>query len=133
MAEVRAAGKLANCGGDQRSEHRVASGPGAPPTLAEQGSERSTSCRMRVRWRLGQVLAKIERGAGPGRGKKNDHAGQSFMALLKRLGLPNTDAVRAQRIGALPESELEKALAAAHAQGDGHFASYAYLLDRALR
>ena len=72
---------------------------------------------MRARHKLGQLLAAVERGAGPGRGKKNHQAGDSFKALLAALQLPFTDAQRAQRIGLLPEAELERALAAAHRHG----------------
>jgi hypothetical protein len=68
---------------------------------------------MRARWKLGQLLAVVERGAGPGRGKKVVQAGPSFIAYLKTLDLPKTDALRAQRIGLLPEAELDKVLAAA--------------------
>ena len=60
------------------------------------------SHRMYARWKLGRALEKIERGAGPGRGKKSSHDAKSFMAYTSALGL-NKDAIsRAQRIGTLP-------------------------------
>jgi N6-adenosine-specific RNA methylase IME4 len=89
---------------------------------------RVNELRMRARWKLGRLLALVERGAGPGRGQKMIQAGSSFSAFIESLGLPKTDALRAQRIGAMPEAELEKALAAAHREN--HFATFAYLLDR---
>jgi hypothetical protein len=58
-----------------------------------------------ARWKLGRALEKIERGAGPGRGKKSSHDAKSFMAYTSALGL-NKDAIsRAQRIGTLPSEE----------------------------
>jgi N6-adenosine-specific RNA methylase IME4 len=89
--------------------------------------------RMRARWRLGQLLAAVDRGTA-GRPPADGNSGTRshyFMALLERLHLQHKTARLAQRIGALPEDELEKALAAAQKQGDGFFASFAYLLDRA--
>jgi N6-adenosine-specific RNA methylase IME4 len=70
--------------------------------------------RMRARWKLGQLLAKIERNHGPGRGKKISRTEKSFMTYISDLGLDKSRALEAQRIGHLPEKELEKALAAAH-------------------
>jgi N6-adenosine-specific RNA methylase IME4 len=65
--------------------------------------------RMRARWKLGQLLSKLERGSGPGRGKKIPGPRQSFLEVLKRLALGKTCAQEAQRIGSLPEAELAKA------------------------
>jgi hypothetical protein len=63
-----------------------------------------------ARWRLGQLLAQIVRGHGPGRGKKGGHDVPSFKAWVKdKLGWERKAADRAQQIGALPEEELEKA------------------------
>jgi hypothetical protein len=58
--------------------------------------------RMRARWRLGQLLAAIERAPGPGRGKKMLTVSTSFRALLAKLELDSAVALHAQRIGALP-------------------------------
>ena len=43
--------------------------------------------RMRARWFLGQALAKVERGTGPGRGKKVSQSGTSFRDYLESLNL----------------------------------------------
>jgi N6-adenosine-specific RNA methylase IME4 len=64
--------------------------------------------RMYARWKLGQALAKVERGHGPGRGKKDQHDAESFKSYLKTLELEWTAAQRAQRIGTLPSGELDK-------------------------
>jgi N6-adenosine-specific RNA methylase IME4 len=72
--------------------------------------------RMRARWRLGQLLAEIERGAGPGRGKKEGAPRPSFRSYIREIGLAETAAKEAQRIAALPESDLAKALARARAR-----------------
>jgi hypothetical protein len=49
---------------------------------------------------------------------------QSFTDFVRdKLGLTTTVAVAAQRIGALPEIELDKLLAAAH--WDNHYATFA--------
>src|SRR5215831_15852377 len=70
--------------------------------------------RMRARWKLGQVLAELERGHGPGRGKKAATGSPSFLGVISKLNLVKRTAQEAQRIGALPEAELEKAFANAH-------------------
>jgi hypothetical protein len=51
--------------------------------------------------------------------------------LLAKLDLTPPTALSAQRIAALPEPELDKALADAETQGDRFFASVTWLLDRA--
>jgi hypothetical protein len=57
------------------------------------------------RWKLGQMLAVIERiAAGPGHGKKDAADRQPFKVFLERLGLDHRRAVEIQRIGALPAS-----------------------------
>jgi hypothetical protein len=56
-----------------------------------------------ARWKLGRALDRVERGHGPGRGKKVEPAVQSFTGLLKRLGLASNTATDAHRIGTLPE------------------------------
>lgn len=67
--------------------------------------------RMWARWRLGQLLDKVERKGGPGRGKKNADDRPSFKAQLKQWSLDRHIAEAAQRISTLPTSDLEKALA----------------------
>ena len=65
---------------------------------------------IRARWRLGAMLAKMIRAAGPGRGKKEGHDVPSFKAELARLNLERKTADRAQRLAAFPEPELLNAL-----------------------
>jgi N6-adenosine-specific RNA methylase IME4 len=66
--------------------------------------------RFEARWRLGQMLVKMERGTGPGRGKKMSRAGTSFRDWLKEVGLDKNRAVEMQRIGAIPTlAKLHKA------------------------
>jgi MT-A70 len=73
--------------------------------------------RMRARYRLGGLLVKVERGAGPGRGKKISQAGKSFMEYLKEIELDKNRAQEAQRIATMPPKEFEKALVANHKAG----------------
>jgi hypothetical protein len=69
---------------------------------------------MRARWKLGRLLAAMERAPGPGRGKKIRTLADSFLGFLKKLKLDEKTSRSAQRIGALPETELDKLLAEAH-------------------
>jgi N6-adenosine-specific RNA methylase IME4 len=85
--------------------------------------------RMRARWKLGRLLAEVERGAGPGRGKKVSHAGTSFRAYLDELKLNKNRAQEAQRIGTLPDCELEKAFAEARKRDS--LLTFADLIHRA--
>jgi hypothetical protein len=48
------------------------------------------------------LLAKIERGHGPGRGKKVSGTRTGFRAYLKEVGLAKTIAHECERIGAIP-------------------------------
>jgi hypothetical protein len=75
-----------------------------------------TLARMLARWKLGQLLRKEARDTskrGPRgtftAGVKGLNAG--FRALLERVGVTPPVALEAQRIGALPEKELEKLFA----------------------
>lgn len=63
--------------------------------------------RLVARWHLGERLAKIERGHGPGRGKKGAANAVSFLAVCQRIKLDTSDATDAQRIACLPPAELE--------------------------
>ena len=63
--------------------------------------------RFASRWRLGEALSQIKRGAGPGRGKKIVGADNLFMATTERLALARETVVDAQRIACLPAEELE--------------------------
>jgi hypothetical protein len=71
-----------------------------------------------ARWRLGEARAPMERGAGPGRGKKDLPTGKSFMGLLERLRLVPRAAQEAQRIACLPFAEFGKFCASARKSGD---------------
>jgi hypothetical protein len=70
---------------------------------------------MRARWKLGRLLAAMERQqvAGPGRGKQGGKTiyqlGKSFLEYIGGLGLNKNRAQDAQRIGALPEGESQTA------------------------
>ena len=64
-------------------------------------SSRDLPINVRARWKLGRVLAKMERGHGPGRGKKKVPNDPSFIGFLKEIGLDKKAAIIAQRIGAL--------------------------------
>ena len=46
-----------------------------------------------ARWKLGRALAKVERGSGPGRGKKKDEAQPSFAAFINAIGLDKARAI----------------------------------------
>jgi N6-adenosine-specific RNA methylase IME4 len=62
--------------------------------------------RFEARWRLGQMLAKIEKQRG-GRGQNSSQAGKSFFGnWLKDVGLDKNRASEAQRIGAIPTLEI---------------------------
>jgi hypothetical protein len=64
--------------------------------------------RMRARWKLGQLLARVERGQGL---RTSVQAGsKSFIGYIDELGLPKSDALRAQRIGALPPLSVAPAI-----------------------
>ena len=79
--------------------------------------------KMRARWKLGRALAKVERRQG--RGKKTDLTSgpedpkSTFTKYIKALGLKSKSAKMAQRLGTLPEDELEAALAQAP-ENDSH-------------
>ena len=63
--------------------------------------------KMRARHKLGLLLAKVERGAGPGRGKKEGGPRPSFSDYIKKMDLAETSAKEAQRIGTLPAADME--------------------------
>ena len=70
---------------------------------------------MRARWMLGRLLAEVERAPGPHDGSAGPGRGNlsltetSFRSLLEDLELDKNAAMRAQRIGTLPEPDLDKA------------------------
>jgi hypothetical protein len=65
--------------------------------------------RFEARWRLGRMLAKVERQQiiGPGRGNKTvSRAGTSFLAYLKHVGLNKNRANECERIGAMERQRV---------------------------
>jgi N6-adenosine-specific RNA methylase IME4 len=73
--------------------------------------------RFEARWRLGQLLAKVERGTGPGRGKKVSQAATSFRAYLRDIGLQKDRANECERIGAIPREKLTKVFSETEREG----------------
>ena len=73
--------------------------------------------RFVARWRLGQLLAKVERDTGPGRGKKVSRLGTSFRSYLRDVGLNKNRANECERIGAIPEEKLTKAFSETAREG----------------
>jgi hypothetical protein len=55
-------------------------------------------------WKLGRLLAKVERGTGPGRGKK---ALSVLTSLLAKIGLTKPVALEAERIGKMPATRFQ--------------------------
>jgi hypothetical protein len=74
--------------------------------------------RIKARAKLGRLLEKIERGAGPGRGKKNAQAGQSFIDYLKKHGIERKRADEVQRIAAIPDHVLANRFAETASRGE---------------
>lgn len=85
--------------------------------------------KIRARWKLGRLLREIERGAGPGRGKKVSVGLTSFRDLLRQIGLDRQTALESQRIGTMPEPKLEQSLA--RYRGTEDFITYGELLREA--
>jgi N6-adenosine-specific RNA methylase IME4 len=82
--------------------------------------------RMRARWRLGQMLAAVERQK---RGKKGVRPVHAFLDMLKRLQLQRPRAIEAQRIAELPKLELEKIFQ--EARRIGELVTITWLIDAA--
>lgn len=82
--------------------------------------------KIRARWKLGRMLAKIERAKHPGKGKL---ASSGFTSVLGKLGLTKQTAVAVQRVGALPPPKLESTLA--HYRGTEDFVTYNELITAA--
>ena len=64
----------------------------------------ANEARFEARWRLGQLLAEIDRRAGTG-------VTSRYTSLLKELGLNRVRANECERIAAIPEDKLRKAFA----------------------
>ncbi len=65
---------------------------------------------MQTRQKLGVLLAKIVRGAGRPN-NNSDGARPNFRAYIESINLQKETAQEAQRIGTLPDADLERALA----------------------
>jgi N6-adenosine-specific RNA methylase IME4 len=66
--------------------------------------------RFEARWKLGQLLAKLEKDKGGRPGKNSSQAGKSlFAAYLKQIGLNKNRANECERIAAIPEPKLKNA------------------------
>jgi hypothetical protein len=61
--------------------------------------------KLRARWKLGGLLAKVERGGGRGK------VSAGLKHLLKQVALDKQTALEAQRISAMPVAMLDKTLA----------------------
>jgi hypothetical protein len=61
---------------------------------------------MRARWKLGRLLAGMERQQQGGRPGKNCPGAGQFRAYLREIGLDKNRALEAQRIGTLPTQEF---------------------------
>jgi N6-adenosine-specific RNA methylase IME4 len=87
--------------------------------------------RMWAVWKLGSLLAKVDRAQGVRSDKKTtlSQAATKFRDFLKTLGLQKDRALERQRIGAMPEGEMAKALGAFHKNDD--LATISGLLHRA--
>jgi hypothetical protein len=85
--------------------------------------------RMAARWKLGKALAAVERGNGPGRGQKMSPGETSFRKLLMELDLDKSVAMKAQRIGAMPDEEMARAFE--QARSEARLLHYSELIVRA--
>ena len=87
--------------------------------------------RMRARWKLGRLLAKVERKQGERTDRQTSLSGlaKSFRGYLKEIGLTSPTALAAQRIGLLPPKELEGVLA--EAREVDALTRFELLIDRA--
>lgn len=72
---------------------------------------RCATLRYLAERRVGELLAAMPRGHGPGRGKKNQVAPKSFLKVLKVEGIAYDDAQTWQRYAKVPEPAFRKWLA----------------------
>ena len=76
--------------------------------------------RFEPRWKLGQLLAKVERQQGARTDKTSSRAGTKFRAYLKEIGLDKNRANESERIAAIPdEFKLKKAFEEIARAGEG--------------
>ena len=67
--------------------------------------------KMWARWKLGQLLSEVERNVTGRPSEKSDGARPTFSKYIKLIKLKKQSAQDAQRLGTLPEAELEASLA----------------------
>jgi N6-adenosine-specific RNA methylase IME4 len=65
--------------------------------------------RFHARWKLGNLLAKIERSKGGRPAKNSSGVPTGFRAYLRDIGISKDSANECERIGAIPETKLAKA------------------------
>jgi N6-adenosine-specific RNA methylase IME4 len=75
---------------------------------------RAKSIRVRAELKAGELSAKIEKAAGPGRGKKIRHNAECLpkQAVLAKHGVSSEEASQWERLARLPKTDIEAALAA---------------------
>jgi N6-adenosine-specific RNA methylase IME4 len=86
--------------------------------------------RMRARWKLGRALADVDRGQGARTDITSGAIRPKFKTFISGIGLKDTAAKEAQRIGAMPDDELARAFEEARKRDD--LLTYTDLLTRAL-
>src|SRR5437899_258370 len=80
---------------------------------ARKGIEAQNRCaaaRFLAERKVGEMLAKMPRASGPGRGKKNEAAAKSFLKMLEAEGIPYGFAQMWQDWAQVPEAEFRKFL-----------------------
>jgi hypothetical protein len=80
---------------------------------------RCAVARALVEHRLGEMLAKLPRAPGPGRGKRVAADRESFLKRLEAEGIQYPDARRWQRMARIPEEDFRRGLEAWCSNGDG--------------
>src|SRR3989442_979364 len=89
---------------------------------ARKGIEVQNRCavlRRLAERKVGELLGKLPRAAGPGRGKKNETAPKSFLKTLKNEGISYDDARDWQLYAQVPEAAFRRQLEAATRDGSG--------------
>lgn len=88
----------------------------------------ANEARFEARWKLGRLLAKIERAPAGRRAKNMSQSGTHFRSYLKEINLDKNRAEEAQRIGSIPsEAKLRKAFE--EAEREGEFVTISMMLD----
>jgi hypothetical protein len=85
--------------------------------------------RMAARWKLGKALAQVERTPGKRTNLTSQPKDARLKGLLKAIGLDETVARKAQRIGAMPDEEMARAFE--QARSEARLLHYSELIVRA--